>query len=68
MGKLDAAAIGQRLRDLRGDRTLQAVAADLGIGISTLCMYETGERIPRDEIKAALARLYGKTVQEIFFD
>ena len=31
-------------------------------------MYETGKRIPRDEIKIKLADYYQKTVQQIFFD
>jgi len=30
-------------------------------------MYEIGERVPRDEVKTRLAKLYGKTVEEIFF-
>lgn len=68
MEKLDAVAIGQRLIKLRGDRTQQEVADELGVGVSTIGMYERGERVPKDEIKAALAQLYGKTVQEIFFD
>jgi len=29
--------------------------------------YENGERIPRDEIKIALARYYEATVEQIFF-
>ena len=68
MEKLDAVAIGQKLIKLRGDRTQQEVADELGVGVSTIGMYERGERVPKDEIKAALAQLYGKTVQEIFFD
>jgi transcriptional regulator with XRE-family HTH domain len=68
MEKLDAVTIGQRLLKLRGDRTQQEVADELGVGVSTIGMYERGERIPKDEIKAALAQLYGRTVQEIFFD
>lgn len=68
MKKLDAVTIGQRLLKLRGDRTQQEVADELGVGVSTIGMYERGERIPKDEIKAALAQLYGRTVQEIFFD
>lgn len=30
-------------------------------------MYEAGERNPRDEVKIALARYYGKQVSDIFF-
>ena len=68
MGRLDGAEIGRRLIDLRGDRTQQEVADALGVGVSTIGMYERGERVPKDEIKIRLADLYGKTVQEIFFD
>ena len=32
-----------------------------------LTMYETGQRVPRDEIKVKLARFYGKAVETIFF-
>lgn len=68
MEKLDAAGIGKRLIELRGDRTQQEVADQLGVGVSTIGMYERGERIPKDEIKVKLAELYGQTVQQIFFD
>jgi DNA-binding XRE family transcriptional regulator len=66
MEKLDSAKIARRLIDLRGDRSQQQVADDLGITRAAVGMYETGERIPKDEVKAAIARYYDKTVQEIF--
>lgn len=59
---------GKRLIELRGDRSQAKIAKDIGIATSTLGMYETEQRIPRDSIKMALARYYGKTVQEIFYD
>jgi transcriptional regulator with XRE-family HTH domain len=68
MERLDGAEIGRRLCELRGGRTQQEVADALGVGVSTIGMYERGERIPKDEIKVMLANLYGRTVQEIFFD
>lgn len=68
MEKLDSARIARRLIDLRGDRSQQQVADDLGITRAAVGMYETGERIPKDEVKAAIAQYYDKTVQEIFFD
>ena len=58
--------LGDKLRDLRGERTLQKVASDLGISTSALTMYEIGKRIPRDEIKVKIARYYGVGI-EIFF-
>ena len=59
---------GKRLVDLRGKKSQSEVAKAIGIATSTLGMYETGQRIPRDGIKIALAKYYGTTVQKIFFD
>ena len=41
---------GRRLRQLRGNRTRQAVARDLGITVEALRAYEQGKRVPRDEV------------------
>lgn len=65
--KVDNALIGQRLRGLRGEKTLDEVSNATGIGRSALNMYELGYRTPRDEAKIALAIYYGKSVGEIFF-
>lgn len=65
--KINAFAIGERLRKLRGDRTLKEVSERVGISESALSMYENGARIPRDEIKIKLANYYKKTIQSIFF-
>lgn len=64
---MDRAKIAENLIKLRGKRTQAEVADRLGIGQSTYAMYETGERIPRDEIKIKIAGLYKKSVQSIFF-
>lgn len=61
------ALMGQRLRDLRGDKPRNEVAKAVGISLSALTMYETGQRVPRDQIKVKLADYYGKTVQDLFF-
>lgn len=60
--------IGKRLLSLRGDRSQEQVANDLGLSTSAIGMYERGERVPKDEIKLQIASYYGLTVQEIFFD
>ena len=60
--------IGQRLRTLRGDMTQQELASKIGVSDATIGMYESGERVPKDEIKIRYASFFGKTVQEIFFD
>ena len=62
------AEIGERLRELRGIRPRTKVAEQMGISYSALCKYEYGEKRPGDETKRKIARYYGKTVQEIFFD
>ena len=64
---MDSKAIGHKLRSLRGELDAKTVADALGISTSALFMYERGERIPRDEIKLRFARLYGKSVDEIFY-
>lgn len=64
---MDAKAIGERLVVLRGNKTQEAVAIDLGISKSAIAMYEKGERVPRDNIKLKIARYYNLSVQSIFF-
>lgn len=59
--------IGTRIRTLRGDKTMKAVADDLGISVSALGMYETGRRIPRDEVKVRMAEYFNTSVEAIFF-
>lgn len=59
---------GARLKALRGDKSLDEVANATGLTRSAIFMYETEERIPRDENKVALANYFGKSVQEIFFE
>ncbi len=58
--------IGQRLKEMRGSVHRELLAAALGISVAALTAYEQGERVPRDEVKERFARLFGKTVQEIF--
>ena len=60
--------MGSKLRELRGDRSQAEVAKALMISGSALSAYETGERVPRDDVKRRIAKFYGKTVGEIFFD
>ena len=64
---MNAEAIGDKLRKLRGEKPRKSVAKALGISVSALTMYETGQRIPRDEIKILLARYYDTPIETIFF-
>ena len=59
--------IGERLKKLRGQKSREEVALATGISVSALTMYETGQRIPRDEIKIKLANYFGVSVSNIFF-
>ena len=67
--KIDSEKIGNRLRRIRAERgeTTEEVAKRIGTSPSAITMYETGQRIPRDEIKIKLADYYGMPVEEIFF-
>lgn len=60
--------VAANLINLRNERSREEVAKAVGISISTLQMYENGQRIPRDNIKIKLANFYGVSVQTIFFD
>lgn len=60
-------SIGMKLRALRGLKSQQKVADDLGITKSALSMYERNQRVPRDEIKVRIAEYYNISVSEIFY-
>lgn len=64
LSKEDVAA---KLKSLRGDKSVFAVAYATGIGVSALLNYEAGLRIPRDEAKAALASYYHTTIDGLFY-
>ena len=59
---------GKKLKELGGEKSRERVARDIGISTSAIQMYENEERVPRDNIKIALAKYFGTTVQEIFFN
>lgn len=58
---------GEKLKELRGERSQAEVAKAVMISDSAISSYENGERIPRDDVKKRLAKYYGTTVQEIFY-
>lgn len=66
---MDAARIGsdlKALRDGKGEST-EELAKALNISASAVSMYETGKRIPRDEIKIRYAEHFAVPVESIFF-
>lgn len=60
-------SVGQKLRSLRGDKTQQFVADQIGVSLSAYIKYERDERGVRDEIKKRIANLYGLSIESIFF-
>lgn len=61
-------SIGAKLKELRGTKTQQEVADDIGITKSALAMYERDERVPRDEVKVRIAEYYGVSLVFLFFN
>ena len=61
-------SFGEKLRELRGDKSQEAMAQEVGVTKSAWAMYERNERIPRDEVKVRIANYFHRTVQEIFFE
>lgn len=66
----DKKHIAKKLTELRKkkQKTQQEVASALGLSVSAIAMYEAGVRVPRDEVKLALAQYYQTSVGYIFFD
>ena len=64
---MNSKRIGERLQKLRGSRTQKEVAEAVGVTPMAISLYESGERVPRDEIKVRLANYYKRTVNFIFF-
>ena len=65
---MDKELISSRLVKLRGNKTQKAIADEVGVSVSTWAMYETGQRIPSDEVKIKIAKVIKKSVQSIFFN
>lgn len=65
--KADAVEAGRRLRQLRGIRTRNGVAREVGVSYSALAFYESGDRTPSGPVKKKLADYYGVPVEFIFY-
>ena len=48
---MDSCRIAKNLVALRGEKSRESVANELGLSLSALAMYENGARIPRDETR-----------------
>lgn len=66
---LDAKAIGERIKKLREERNISRgeLCSEAEISLSALTMYETGQRVPRDEVKLRLARCLNTSLEGLFY-
>lgn len=63
----DKREVGERLKRLRGSRTLDEIGAALGVTSMAVSLWERGERMPSDEMKVKIANYYRKPVTVLFF-
>lgn len=54
------------LRKESGETQIE-MANILDVSYSSYAKYESGDKMPRDEVKVRIADHFGKSVQEIFF-
>lgn len=59
--------VGKRMRNLRGEKSLNDVAQALGVTAMAVSNWERGIRTPSDYMKVKIAQYYGVTVESIFF-
>lgn len=58
---------GSLLKKLRGEKSQEQIASEVGVTKSSWAMYERDERTPRDEVKVKIAKHFNMTVQELFY-
>lgn len=64
----DRKIVGERLKKLRGTKTLAEVGNDLNVTAMAISLWENGERTPSDDMKVRIAAYYNVTVTDIFFN
>lgn len=67
--RLDSKKISEKLGNLRLKKNVSQsqVAESLGITKAAVSQYESGQRIPSDEVKIKLTNYYGVSVQDLFY-
>lgn len=62
-------SIGQRIKHLRSLKEISQTQLAQAIGVTrqAVCNYETGDSIPSDEMKMAIAQYFGESIEDIFF-
>ena len=65
----NAEIIGAKIKNLREAENIsrETFCDDVEISLSALSMYETGQRVPRDEIKLKIARRLNTSIEALFF-
>lgn len=58
---------GEKLRKLRGVKTREQVANELGISYSMYMKLERDERNASDELKRRISAYFGRSIKYIFF-
>ncbi len=66
---LSAVEIGKRIQTKRKnlDISRETFCKDVDITSSALSMYESGHRVPRDEVKIRIAKRLGMSIEALFF-
>lgn len=67
MEKMNMKKISANLRKLRGKKTVDELSQLLGVCKSTIYMYESGKRVPNDDVKKKYACIFKTTVDKNFF-
>lgn len=66
MNPKESGAKIKKLRESLG-LTQTQLAEQIGVSVSSICQYESGDKIPRDKVKMRLAEVLGRTTNYIFF-
>ena len=66
---MDRQYIASKLVELRkkSGLTQKEVSERIGVSSSSYSQYETGDKLPRDDVKVAISKLFNRSVQFIFF-
>ena len=64
---MDGIVIGKRLKELRGEKTLENVGNDLNVTPMAVSLWERGERIPNDDMKLKISNYFGVPLFDIFY-
>lgn len=66
---MNSKKIALNLHNLRYSKQMNQdeMAELIGVSRSTVAMYETGKRIPNDEVKIRIAKAFDTSVESIFF-